>query len=72
MTGKNELKLRYQELFKISPDLHVEVSNRRIKDGYIIDREDVVGLRGEPGHRYFIVKTRVTKGLIVEVIIEPE
>jgi uncharacterized protein (TIGR02246 family) len=65
-SGRDEIRVRYGELFEQSPDLRAEISNRIEVGAFIIDEERVTGfvLPGMPSQIRAAVVYRVADDLI--------
>ena len=50
MTGRDELRARYGEMFAASPALHCEVLTRLRAGRFVVDEERVTGRGPEPLH----------------------
>ena len=67
--GIDELKMKYKELFQLSPNLKIEILSRRIEGQFVYDRESISGLRGNREIQIFNVCYHVIDSLITEVKI---
>lgn len=69
VTGKGELRTKYQALFDASPDLHLTIADRRIDGERVYDAEVVTGHFGSKDELRAAVCYTVVDGLIVRVEI---
>jgi len=69
MSGSEEIRAFYTELFNNSPDLHCEVMNRTSVGDWIIDEEKLQGLNAEgfPEEAHAVVAYTVSNGQITFV-----
>jgi hypothetical protein len=65
MTGKAEMRIRYQALFAQSPNLHADIVHRTRIGRYVIDEERITG-RVPPLSRALAIY-RLTDGLIEHI-----
>jgi hypothetical protein len=65
-SGRDEIRVRYGELFEGSPNLRAEITSRIEVGGVVIDEERVTGfvLPGMPSEIHAAVVYRVAEGLI--------
>jgi len=64
MQGRDALRNAYGELFRESPELHVEIAKRIQVGDYVIDEELVTGRRGATEALHAAVVYHVADGLI--------
>ena len=67
MQGHDAVSNAYGELFRESPDLHVEIAKRIQVGDYVIDEELVTGRRGAAEVMHAVVVYHVADGLIDHV-----
>lgn len=69
IAGKADLRIKYKEIFDTSPNLAIEISDRKIKGGYIHDTELITGLRGNLQQITAQVRYKIENSKIAEVMI---
>ena len=67
MQGRDAIAAAYGELFRNSPNLHVEIATRIRVGDYVIDEEVVTGRRGSPDALRVAVVYHVADWLIDHV-----
>jgi hypothetical protein len=67
MQGLDAFRHAYGELFRASPDLHVEIASRMRVGEYVIDEELVTGRRGSDETLHVAVVYHVANGAIDHV-----
>lgn len=69
MSGSDELRAFYGDVFRNSPDLHCEVLDRISVGDWVIDEEEIDGLQAEgfPEEAHAAVVYRVSDGKITLV-----
>ena len=67
MQGEDAVRNAYGELFRASPDLHVEIAKRIQIGEYVIDEELVTGRRGAAEALHAVVVYHVSDGFIDHV-----
>lgn len=69
MSGRNEFRGFYEQLFENSPNLHCEIINRTKVGDWIIDEERIQGLKAEgfPEEAHAVVTYKVDNGEITFV-----
>ncbi|WP_163340332.1 nuclear transport factor 2 family protein [Desulfopila sp. IMCC35008] len=72
-SGREELRNIYEEIFRVSPEVHAELLGRQIKKPFIIDHERLTGLQvdGQSTSRESLVIYRVETGAISAVWFLP-
>jgi uncharacterized protein (TIGR02246 family) len=66
MSGIDQFRERYGELFRNSPELHAEITTRIVRGPYVIDEERVTGMQDRPEVRAVAIY-EVRDGLIRRV-----
>jgi hypothetical protein len=66
MSGKEEMRERYGNMFATQPDLQCRLVSRTVMGDRVLDHESVVRRRGEPATQVIAIY-RVEEGLITEV-----
>ncbi len=69
VSGIEDLKAKYKDLFDCSPNLTLNIVKRRIECSYVYDTELINGLRGNIATLAAHVRYKVEKSKIVEVLI---
>ena len=69
LSGIEDLKVKYKELFELSPALAIEISERRIEEPYIYDTELITGLRGNSQQIVVRVRYKIADAKIIEVLM---
>jgi hypothetical protein len=67
MQGRDAIRAAYGDLFRNSPNLHVEIATRIRVNDYVIDEEVVSGRRGTPEPLRVVVIYHVASDLIDHV-----
>jgi len=68
MTGQDEMRERYRDLFEKSPQLHCKLVKRMVKGDWAVDEEHVTGHAADPeGRVHAIAIYRCEEGVIKEV-----
>ncbi len=69
VSGIADLRSKYRDLFELSPNLAVRISERKIEGEFVHDTEHIRGLRGNADEIIAKVRYKVVDSKIVEVII---
>jgi hypothetical protein len=71
MDGIDVIREQYGQLFRDSPDLHVEIPRRMVQGDYVIDQEVITGfvLPGYPTEMRAVVVYRVRDGVIADMML---
>jgi hypothetical protein len=64
LSGVQEIRRRYEEVFRASPDLHSEVLNRTALQRVVVDLERITGRNGSPDAILMLAIYEVEEGLI--------
>jgi hypothetical protein len=67
MRGHDQMRERYGALFKASPELHCKITARIRIGKYVVDEEEVTGVRGSPTPMRAVVIYRIEEDKIVHV-----
>ena len=67
MRGHDQMREKYGALFKASPGLHCRIASRMRIGKYVVDEEEVTGVRGSPTPMRAIVVYRIEEAKIVHV-----
>ncbi len=64
LSGVEQIRSRYDEVFRASPDLHSEVLNRTALQRVVVDLERITGRNGSPDAILMLAIYEVEEGLI--------
>ena len=67
LSGVEQIRRRYEEVFRASPDLHSEVLNRTALQRVVVDLERITGRNGSPDAILILAVYEVEEGLIQKV-----
>lgn len=67
MRGHDQMRERYKALFEANPELHCRIASRMKIGKYVVDEEEVTGVRGSPTPVRAVVVYRIEEDKIVHV-----